>query len=130
MHILREIIFYKRNFEYIITWSRCHKQILEQRSFAILNVFFKKNGPTPAYLCLFLFFSNTNFTENWRRQRDSNSDCLSRRQGNWPLDPQHGPLGSCSMSHDHFEPIRVLYLSIAREHSPLGEASLYGLSPV
>ena len=43
------------------------------------------NGPTPASFCLFLFsFSNTNFTENCRRQGDSNFDCWSRRWARWP----------------------------------------------
>ena len=47
-------------------------------------------GQPRSLFCLFSFFSNTNSTEkNCRRQRDSNSDRRSRRQG--PLDHHHGP---------------------------------------
>ena len=49
-------------------------------------------GKEMACLWLILIFSNTNFTEkNCRLQRDSNSDCLSRRQELWPLNHHHGP---------------------------------------
>ena len=60
-----------------------------QSQMRALEIFFK-NGPTPASFCLFSFFSNTNFMENCRRQRDLNSDRRSRRQTRWPLDHHHG----------------------------------------
>ena len=53
----------------------------------VLIVFFKK-WANPA---IFLFFSNTNYTEkNCRLQRDSKSDRRNRRRACWPLD--HGPI--------------------------------------
>ena len=50
-----------------------------------------KNWPTPAYFCLFSFFSTTNLQKNCRLQRESNSDRRSRRQAPWPLDHHLGP---------------------------------------
>ena len=45
-----------------------------------------KNWPTPAYFCLFSFFSTTNLQKNCRLQRESNSDRQSKRRTRWPLD--------------------------------------------
>ena len=55
---------------------------------------FWKNGPIPASFYLCLFFSNTYLTEekNCRLQRDSNSNCRSRRQARWTLDHHHVPI--------------------------------------
>ena len=53
---------------------------------------FSFKWPNPRHLfCLFMVFSNTNFTERCvRLQWDLNLDCQSRRQACGPLD--HGPI--------------------------------------
>ena len=57
-----------------------------------LKQLFLKNGPTPAS---FLFYSRSFqiqiLQKKCRLQRDSNSDCRSRRRARWPLDHQHVP---------------------------------------
>ena len=56
--------------------------------FKILPIVHYKKGPIPAS---FWFFSNTILQKNCRLQRDSNSECWSRRRARWPLDHHHGP---------------------------------------
>ena len=58
-----------------------------------------KNGPTPASFCLFSFFSNTILQKNCRLQRDSNSDCRSRKQARWPLDNHQGHISKIPINN-------------------------------
>ena len=67
----------------------------------LLYVCFVFNGPSPASVRLFSFFSNTNLQKNYHFQRGSNFNSLNRRQAHWPND--HGQclvfLFSCHISN-------------------------------
>ena len=57
-----------------------------------LQLFFLKNGPTPAsFLFIFVLFKHKFYRKNCRHQQDSNSDHRSWRRARWPLDHHHGP---------------------------------------
>ena len=57
------------------------------------------NGPTPASFWIFSFFSNTILQKNCRLQRDSNSDCRSRKQARWPLDNHQGHISKIPINN-------------------------------
>ena len=69
----------------------------------LLYVCFVFNGPSPASVRLFSFFSNTNLQKNYHFQRGSNFNSLNRRQAHWPNDHHHGQclvfLFSCHISN-------------------------------
>ena len=56
-----------------------------------LYTFFLKMGNRCHFFAYFWSFQTQILPKNWRRQHDSNSDCQSRRQARWPLDPHHYP---------------------------------------
>ena len=64
----------------------------EHRYFLIGLFFIFKYGPSPAYFCLFSFFSNNLQNKNCRLQRDLISDRRNRRRTRWPLDHHHWPI--------------------------------------
>ena len=57
----------------------------------------------PSHFCLFFLFKHKFYRKIlYRRQRDSNLDCQSRRQACWPLDHLHGPMGAIFGSLNEF----------------------------
>ena len=61
------------------------------------------NGPSQPLLFIFFLFKHKFYRKIlYRRQRDSNLDCQSRRQACWPLDHLHGPMGAIFGSLNEF----------------------------
>ena len=75
--------------EFVSSWTQWN---FTKRMTLHLSVNYQINGPTLASFCLFSFFSITILQKNCRPQRDSNSDCWSRRRACWPLDHHHSPI--------------------------------------